>query len=118
MARVVGEVGVHLEHVLVVALQRPLEPGDVGRAKAHLARAMEDVDSGVGARELIGDHAGPVGRVVVDDQHVEPRVLLQNLRHDLGQVHRFVVRRDDDQRPFSALRHSASPLSTAGPRIP
>src|SRR5450432_2733908 len=39
MRRVVGEVGVHLEDKCEIALERPFEAGDVGRAQPELFRA-------------------------------------------------------------------------------
>ena len=38
---VVGEVGVHLEDVVVVLLQGPAEAGQIGRAEAELAGAFD-----------------------------------------------------------------------------
>jgi hypothetical protein len=58
---------------------------------------MDDVDAaGELLHELIGERAGAVRRVVVDDH--DPRLGLRHERpHQLRQVLAFVVGRDDDQ---------------------
>ena len=45
VGRIVREVGVHLEDVVVVARQRPHEPFDVRGPKPALACAVHDVDA-------------------------------------------------------------------------
>jgi hypothetical protein len=69
----VGEVGVHLQDEAGAARERLAEAGDVSRAEPFLARAVEDVDVLVPRRQSVGDRAGPVGRAVVDDQHLGVR---------------------------------------------
>src|SRR6266540_2906901 len=45
----------------------------------------------IGARHLIGDLPRAVRRGVIDDEHLEPRILRQHLRHNLREVRRLVV---------------------------
>jgi hypothetical protein len=59
-ARVVREVAVHLEHVRVVALERPAEAREVGAAEAFLSLAVQDVQPGALGREPVGDLSGAV----------------------------------------------------------
>ena len=96
MPRIVGEVGVHLKDVIVPALQRPFEPGDVGGSETELSLAMHRMDARVGAGRLVGHDTGTVRRVVVHDQDFDPIVLRQHLRHELRQGRRLVVGGNDD----------------------
>src|SRR5262249_49811544 len=45
------------------------ETGEVGRAEPFLAFAVQDVDVAELRREPVGEPAGPVGRVIVDDEN-------------------------------------------------
>ena len=63
------EVAVHLEHQLGVAGQRPAEAGEVCRPEPFLHLAMEHADVIELGGEPIGELAGPVRRVVVDDEY-------------------------------------------------
>ena len=67
------EVGVHLEDVLVVALQRPFETGDVGGAQSELPLSLMDEQSvaELCCHEPLHDGCGAVGRPVVNDQYME-----------------------------------------------
>src|SRR5262249_16868270 len=57
----VGEVGVHLEQVLVLAGEAPFEALDIGGAQPELARMMTDVQPiGLG-RETVGELTRAVG---------------------------------------------------------
>ncbi len=113
MPWIVGEIGVHLEGQVVAVIDRPMEPGNVRGPEAQLAGPMDDVDPRVRGRQLVGERAGPVRGAVVDDEHLEPRVLRQDLRDDGGQIVALVVGRDDDQ---CALSHR--PSARAGPGSP
>ena len=97
-AGIVREVGVHLEDVLVIALERPAEAGDVGGAQAHLpAPAGGGERASSAAMMLVDDLPRPVRRAVVDDQHVERRILREDRRNQAGNVVAFVVGRDDHE---------------------
>src|SRR5687768_9113616 len=113
MSGIVGEVRVHLEDELVAVIYRPVEPGDIRGPEAQFAGPMDDVDPRVGGRELVGKRSGPVRRAVVDDEHLESRVLSQYLRHDRGEIVALVVGRDNDE---SATHGRASAPARSRPR--
>ena len=73
IVRVVTEVGVHLEDVLVVALQCPLKAGNVSRAQSQFAATLHQVQL---SAKLIGHqttHNGSctIRRSIVDHQYME-----------------------------------------------
>ena len=100
VAGVVRQVGVHLEEQVGAAGQRVAKAGDVGLAEALLAGAVQHLDVGVLAGQAVGQLAGAVGRVVVDDQRVELQVVavgdLADALEGVPQVVAFVVGRKDD----------------------
>ena len=57
-----------------------------------------------GGRQLVGQLAGAIGRVVVHHQDFEPRILLEDGRHDEREVDPLVVGRHDDQQTLSHER--------------
>ena len=67
-----GEVGVHLDDILIVTLERPLETGDVGSAKTELPGAFHQMNA---LRILLNKplhyRGSAVGRVVIDDQYIK-----------------------------------------------
>ena len=95
---IVAEVGVHGADVLVAVLQSELEAGLVGSAQPQLARAMEDMDAFIAGGDGVGDVAGAVGRVVVDNRHVHIAGQRAQLPDETGQIFTFVVGRHDHQR--------------------
>ena len=54
---IVGEVGVHLEHVVRTVLERVAEAVAVGRAQPHLARALDEMHAAL-ARHPLTDGLG------------------------------------------------------------
>ena len=68
LGRVVREVGVHLDDEIRAPGKGVIEPGDVGGAEALLRRSVKHLDVVTLGREAVGDLAGAVGRVVVDDE--------------------------------------------------
>jgi hypothetical protein len=90
-------VGVHLEHQLVVMLERVPKPLDVRRSQAKLARTVDDVDSLVMFCQRVDDLSGTVGRRVVDDENLQPLALRQDLVYERLHVLPLVVGRDDDE---------------------
>ena len=54
----------------VALVEAPAEAGEVGGAQPLLAAAVQDVEVVVGGHQLVGDAAGAVRGVVVDDQDV------------------------------------------------
>ena len=95
--RIVREIGVHLEDMLITPREGVVEAGPIRRAQALFASAVQHRHplweaGGERFREL----ASAVWRVVVDDQHVKC-ALSQDLLHKGLQVFDFVVGWDDDQ---------------------
>ena len=88
---VVREVAVELEDQLRAVRKRAPESGDIRRPEALLTVAMEDGDEVELACQPVGDLAGPVGRVVVDHEHLHVE-RLERAHHRL-EVLALVVRR-------------------------
>jgi hypothetical protein len=63
-------VRVHLYDGVVALIQSRLEARDVRGSKARLGWTVEHMDVLVRGSELVGDIPGPVGAVVIDDEHV------------------------------------------------
>ena len=108
------EVGVHLEEEVGALLHRLTEAGDVGLAQAFLGGAVQDGDVRVLFGEAVGEPAGAVGRVVVDDQRVELNAVavgdLANAVEGVRQVLALVVGGNDDgvhDRPVYVLAPAA-----------
>src|SRR5262249_58180615 len=97
VARVVAEVAVHVHEVVVVVLHRVAHGSKNSGAEAELASAVQDVDARVGGGQLVGQLAGAVGRVVVDDQHLGGRQHLPNLREQRREVVALVVGGERDE---------------------
>ena len=60
------------------------------------------------AASLVRDLAGAVGRAVVDDEDLEPRILCEDGGHEAWKVVALVVRRDDDERAVKTQRQVAA----------
>ena len=84
VARRVAEVGVEVEEQVVAVLDGEAHGREDGRAQAELAGAVDDVDPRVGGGQLVGERAGAVGRVVVDDQDVGVRAGARGSRRRAG----------------------------------
>ncbi len=88
VARVVGEVAVHLEDELGFAGEEMSEPCDVRRPDSFLLRSVQYGDPRELAREAIGDLPGSVRRAVVDHEDAIAR-RVQDLTE--GTHHRLQV---------------------------
>ena len=66
--------------------ERVREAGEVGGAQALAHRAVQHLDGVELAGEAVGDAAGPVGRVVVDDEDAM-RLRRGALEHDQRGAH-------------------------------
>ncbi len=97
ITRLVAEIGVHVEHVLVALLDGVLHARQNGRPQPQFSRPVETVDAAVGGRLLVAPAAGAVRRVVVDHQQVGSRGVAENLLHQPGEILQLVVRRHRDQ---------------------
>src|SRR5207249_1054132 len=100
------------------------EAGEVRRPETLLPRAVQDVDEAKLRRKPVGDLAGAVGRVVVDDEHavVRPEHLAERAEHRL-EVLLLVVGRQADDRAHGARvsllrRRKSRPSATGGGLCP
>ncbi len=82
-----------------IGARRRLESFDDRRPEPELAAAVNDLDA-VPRREIVGQRAGPVRRVVVDDHELAVEAPLRVRRkHGLDEIREpiaLVVGRDDD----------------------
>ena len=70
---------------------------------------MQRVDARIiFGREFVRDLAGAIGRTIVDDEHLEPRILGEDGGHQAWNVVSLVVRRDDDERAVKTQRQVAA----------
>ena len=90
------QVGVHLADDVGVARQHAAERVDVGAAEAPAPAAVQHLHPPrMLAGEGVGDRAGAVGRVVVDDEHAVV-ALSEHVRDQHREVVALVVGRDHD----------------------
>jgi glycosyltransferase involved in cell wall biosynthesis len=69
VGRIVGHVGVHLEHEVGARRERARKAGQIGRSETLALRPVQHLDPAVaGCGKAIGDFAGAVWRGVIDDQ--------------------------------------------------
>ncbi len=67
---IVREIGVHLEDEVVALLDGVMEASDIRGSQAHLAGAMQHVNGAIARGQFVGDFAGAIGRIIVDDKEV------------------------------------------------
>ncbi len=112
VARVVREVGVHLEDQVVVPLEGPAEAIEIGAPEAELARPVHHVDPFVPLGDAVGEGAGAVRGGVVDHQDVRVREDLEDSVEEGRQIVSLVVGRGDDER-----LHSSSSMMFIAPSL-
>ena len=97
VVRIVREIGIHLEDVVIAVVQGPFEAGQVGRAQPLLPTPFKQVQP---LREFrlqpFHDAGRPVGRAVVDDEDLEIPGQGKHLPRNGFDVLLLVVSRDDD----------------------
>ena len=95
-----AEVGIHLEYIVVLLLDGPLETKYIGGAQAQLSLALDEVDAPLQplGHQVFHDLCRAVGRAVVDDQHVELVGQGSDCQQDVLDVLSLVVRGDDYDR--------------------
>ena len=93
-----GEIGIHLENIVVAALQGPFESGEIGGAEPELAAALDKVEPG-GELLLQALHhgSGAVGGAVVDDQYLESVLQPEDGADNLFRIFDLVVGRNYHQ---------------------
>ncbi len=99
--RVVGPVGIHLEHDRGATVEGGRKAVQVRTPEALFARPVTHVDAAIRGRQLIGDPPGSVGRRVIDDEQRRARQHRQDRVGDPGQVVGLVVRRQHDPGAFA-----------------
>src|SRR5438874_2430203 len=83
--------------MIVAAFEPPAKSGQVRRAEPQLFRPAKHVHAAVRAADVFHDLAGPVGRAVVDNEDVEPRVLRQHRLDESRDILALVVGGHDDK---------------------
>ena len=73
-----GEVGIHAHNHVVVALQRPLKAGAVGRSQPLFGRAPQQRHAGIRRSARRHHIARAVRRSIVDHEHIRVRQLGQD----------------------------------------
>ena len=101
---VVAEVGVHLDDDAGTAIERGAEPVEVRPPETLLGLAVEDADARVGLGQLVGQAAGAVRRVVVDDEQRRARQGAEDRFGDRADVLGFVIGGEDDPGAEPELR--------------
>ncbi len=101
------EVGIHGKDLLVAHGQGVAEALDVGGAQAQLAGPVQYVHAASKALgERLGHRAGPIGRVVIHNEHVKGP-LVQDAGHQQLQVAGFIVGgQNDETLPVRLVRWS------------
>ena len=92
------EVAIHFENEFVIALESPFEAGAVGASEAVFFGAVEDVDRGIFGGEFIGELAGAVGGIVIDDENIDGDGNLHDASDDVREILPLVVGRYYDDR--------------------
>jgi hypothetical protein len=70
VAGVVAEIGIHRDRDVIALVQGEAQSGEDGGPQAQLAGPMEHEDARISPRQLVGQVAGAVGRIVVDDKDI------------------------------------------------
>ena len=96
---VVAKVGIHLQDVVVVVLESPLEAGNVGCPQSLFTAAAEQEDpTRLLLRNLGNLGTGAVGRSIVHDEDVEGGIAqLQYRSRDGADILYLIIGRYDDQ---------------------
>ena len=101
---VVAEVGVHLDDDAGAAIERRAEPVEVRPPETLLGLPVENADARVGLGQLVGQAAGAVRRVVVDDEQRRARQGAEDRVGDRADVFGFVIGGEDDPGAEPELR--------------
>jgi len=97
VARLVAEVGVHLEYEAVIPLQCPVKAVDIRRSQASWPAAVTHMNPRVFSGDGIGQLAGAVRTEIVDHQDVGGWQHLEDGRNDSRKILRLVIGRNDHQ---------------------
>ena len=78
------KIGVHLNEEIGAEIERLSKARTIRRTQALLFRPVQDVNATRRLREFVGESARSIRRIVINDQYLEPQVLLENPGHDEG----------------------------------
>ena len=97
---VMTEVGVHLEDVLIIALERPFETSDIGGAQSLFATALnqEEAVGELVALQPFHDVGRTVGTAVVNYKNMEAFLQAKDGADNLLHVLLLVIRGDNNYR--------------------
>ena len=85
---IVREVAIHLDNIVIIALQAPAETGQVSRTQAQLTLAAKQVQAiGIILLTLTNDISRAIGRAIVNHQNIK----LNGQRKDLIDHCRYVL---------------------------
>lgn len=108
MAGIVGEIGVHLEKHVVPAFEAPPEAVEISGAEPELAAAVKHMNPLAALCEPVGDVARPIRRSVVNHEHVQTLILLENQRDETREIVPFVEGRYDDEATLQSKNRSGA----------
>ena len=91
------EVRVHFKDKLIGAVQCPSKAVNVGGSKPQFARSVFGKNPFVAGCQLVGNGAGPVGTVVINDQQMRIGYHGVYLANQTFEVFFLIVRRNDDE---------------------
>jgi hypothetical protein len=95
--RVVREVGIHLKNIFVIIFQDMPETIDVSLTQSFFLLSVKHEDPiWIFSAQLIRQLPGSVGRVVVNNKHVQLRREVLDLFNKFGQISALVVSWNDD----------------------
>src|SRR3569623_2970017 len=106
IARMMAEVGIHVDDEFILMIEGILQPGDDGCAEAKLPRAMDAANPWIACCLGVAPLPRTVRAAVVDAHQVALWRVLEDRRHEPGQVLDFVVSRDRYKRLVSHKRFS------------
>ena len=87
------EIGIHLENILGTVRERPLEPGNIGRAQTLFTCSLNQINAWLISHILPNKFAGPIGRTIIYYQDAKLWVG-QNACEECADIVAFVIGRD------------------------
>src|SRR6266566_881473 len=94
IAWVMRKVGIHLECGIISTLNGIFKPCNVGGAKTEFTGAVQYVDLRILCMNLVGELAGTIRRVIVNNQNIGSGRKRKYLLKQRAQIIKFVIRRN------------------------
>ena len=95
---IMGEVGIHFEHIFILVFEGPLEACQIGGSESQFSGPLDQEEaSRVVDLELFDDSGGMIGGMVVNDQDVELFGEAENGKQEWLDVFGFLVGGYDDE---------------------